>query len=59
MVTGGTTHHLLERFGGLCREMGMTPTQALEAFHCLPRGAQQACWDDLGASYAHTRGSVA
>lgn len=38
---------LVDRFSVLCRELGLSPGQACELFHSLPRGAQQAAWDDL------------
>jgi hypothetical protein len=56
-VNGGTAL-LITRFGDLCRELGMTPHQALEAFCALPYGSRQAAWDDLARYTVSTRGSV-
>jgi hypothetical protein len=54
-MTGGTAL-LLSRFGALCHEMGLSPHQALATFCSLPRGAQQAAWDDLRRHIGQTRG---
>ena len=40
---------LLARFGTLCKDLGMTPTQAGELFASLPDGARRACMDDMRA----------
>jgi hypothetical protein len=48
---------LLDRFTGLCRELGPDSAQASELFHSLPRGSQQAAWDDL-RRHLVSRGSI-
>jgi hypothetical protein len=48
---------LLDRFGALCRELGLAPSQSWALFDALPYGSRRAAWSDL-ARYAATRGSA-
>lgn len=49
---------LFQRFGAVCRGLGLSPAQNLDFFGALPYGSQRAAWDDLARHSTSTRGSA-
>jgi hypothetical protein len=56
MIAGTAT--LLDQFGAVCRDLGLSPSQTLLQFGALPYPAQRAAWSDLARHIATTRGSA-